>query len=250
MKSIRMLFTVALALACPAFAQSPEAADAPVAGELRAITRALLDAVAPGDTSVWSEYLHERLVHMDENGDVRGREALLEVLQPLPAGLSGRIEIDTFDVQVHGATVVAAYEVQEHLDYHGQQLRSRFRAVDTWLKTDDGWRLIGAHIAAVLKPPPAVTLDADALRDYEGVYALTRDIRVRLHRDGDALVASREGRPDARYQAETKDVFFLPDQPRTRRIFLRDGAGKLAGFVDRREGEDVHWLKVDSDDRQ
>jgi hypothetical protein len=36
----------------------------------------------------------------------------------------------------------------------------------------------------------------------------------------------------------------VPGQPRTRRIFLRDPAGKIAGFGDRREGEDVRWRKV------
>ena len=28
-----------------------------------------------------------------------------------------------------------------------------------------------------------------------------------------------------------------------RRIFLRDSRGKVVGFVDRREGEDIRWLK-------
>jgi hypothetical protein len=38
-------------------------------------------------------------------------------------------------------------------------------------------------------------------------------------------------------------VFFAAGQPRTRRIFVRDAAGRIVGFVDRREGEDVRWTK-------
>ena len=248
MKIFSTLLLVVLILASPVRAQSPESDSTNAGAELRAITQSLLDAVAPGDTAVWSEYLHPRLVHMDENGKIRSRAELLEVLKPLPAGLTGRIEIDTFGVQVHGDTAIAAYDVQEYLDYHGQPLRSRFRAVDTWLKTDDGWRLIGAHTGPVLKPPPVVMLNPDALREYEGVYALTPDIHVRLRNDGDALVASREGRPDAHYRAEARDIFFVPEQPRTRRIFLRDASGRVDSFVDRREGEDVRWLRMDSGD--
>lgn len=248
MQLFSVLVVGSLLLVSPARSQSPATDDAAAETELRAITQSLLDAVAPGDTAVWSEYLHPRLVHMDENGKIRSRAELLEVLKPLPAGLTGRIEIDTFGVQVHGAAAVAAYDVQEYLDYHGQPLRSRFRAVDTWLKTDDGWRMIGAHTGAVLKPPPVVMLNPEALREYEGVYALTPDIHVRLRSDGDALVASREGRPDAHYRAEARDIFFVPEQPRTRRIFLRDASGRVDSFVDRREGEDVRWLRVQSGD--
>jgi hypothetical protein len=40
-----------------------------------------------------------------------------------------------------------------------------------------------------------------------------------------------------------RDVFFVAGQPRPRRIFTRDTAGAITGFVDRREGEDVRWQK-------
>jgi hypothetical protein len=37
---------------------------------------------------------------------------------------------------------------------------------------------------------------------------------------------------------------FSPGQPRTRRVFHRDPSGAVAGFVDRREGHDIAWRKV------
>ena len=40
-----------------------------------------------------------------------------------------------------------------------------------------------------------------------------------------------------------RDVFFVPGQPRTRRIFTRDAQGRVDGFVDRREGEDIRWTR-------
>jgi hypothetical protein len=57
------------------------------------------------------------------------------------------------------------------------------------------------------------------------------------------LIAERSGRPPATYLPEVRDVFFVAGQPRSRRIFNRDAAGAVVGFVDRREGEDVRWLK-------
>lgn len=212
--------------------------------ELRRLTQELVDAVAPGRTEVWERLLDERIVHVDENGIVRDRAALLRELRPLPAGLVGSIEVDRFEVELHGETAVAAVELQERLLYHGQELHTRFRSVDTWRRSGEGWRLIGQHVAAVLRDPPAVALTAEELCAYSGVYSLTPAITTTVRCEGDGLIAIREDRPEIRYLPEVRDVFFASGQPRSRRIFTRDAAGRVNGFVDRREGEDIRWIRT------
>ena len=170
------------------------------------------------------------------------RDSLKE-LEPLPRGLVGHIEIDKWSATVEGGTAVTAYELQEYLDYHGQQLRSRFRSLDTWVATAAGWRLLAEHTAAVLKDPPAIALSHEELCSYEGVYSLTPDIKSTVRCTADGLTSERTGRPAATYLAELRDVFFVAGQARTRRIFTRDANGKVDGFVDRREGEDVRWRR-------
>jgi regulator of sigma D len=103
--------------------------------ELRQRTQELLDAVAPGRSDVWRTLLHERMIHVDENGIVRTKAQLLAELQPLPPGLEGSLQIASFHVQVHGDVAVATHEDQEALTYFGQKLDSRFRTTDTWLRT-------------------------------------------------------------------------------------------------------------------
>lgn len=144
--------------------------------ELRQRTQELLDAVAPGDVGVWRTRLHERMVHVDENGIVRDKAALLAELRPLPAGLKGSLRVASFLVQRHGEVAVATHEDREDLIYFGQTLRSRFRTTDTWLCTEHGWRLIGAQVLAVPEDPPPVKLSATELCAYEGRYALTREV--------------------------------------------------------------------------
>ena len=212
---------------------------------LRTQTQALLDAVAPGEKAVWAQYLHPDFVMLDENGGIHERAALLEMLSPLPAGLEGRMEIDTFEAGIHGDTAITVYEIQEYLDYHGQALRSRFRSMDTWLRTRDGWRLVSAHVAAVLKDPSRIALPESILCEYAGSYELTSGVATTIRCTDDALISERPGRPTARYLAEFPDVFFVPGQPRTRRIFLRDTEDRVTGFVDRREGEDIRWARTD-----
>jgi hypothetical protein len=211
--------------------------------ELRRITQEMMDAIAPGKAEVWERYLHERLIHVDENGVVRGKSELVRELEPLPPGLVGRIEVDVFKAEIHGDVAVVARELQEYLDYHGQPLRTRFRNIDTWLRTPQGWRLIAEQTAAVLKDPPAVALTREQLCAYEGTYSLTVDIVATVRCVDGGLLVERTGRPAAKYLPEAADLFFTPGQPRSRRVFLRDQKGAIVGFADRREGEDIRWTR-------
>jgi ketosteroid isomerase-like protein len=216
-----------------------------VEAELRALTQELLDAVAPGRVEVWERILAEDLVHLDENGVVRDKAALLAEIRPLPAGLVGRIEVDRFRVEVNGDTAIAAVELQESLDYHGQPLRTRFRSLDSWRRTPQGWRLAGQHVAAVLADPPAIELPREDLCAYSGVYSLTPAIATVVRCTNTGLTGERPDRPATDYLPEVRDVFFAPGQPRSRRLFTRDASGRVDGFVDRREGEDVRWTRVE-----
>jgi hypothetical protein len=211
--------------------------------QLRATTQALLDAVAPGDRSVWDAQLDPDFIHMDETGVVRSREEFLKQLTPLPAGLVGRIQIDTWRLALHGDVAVAVYELQEHLEYHGQLLRSRFRTMDAWQRSEGRWRLISEHTAAVLKDPPAIALSQKQLCEYSGTYSLTPELQTVVRCTADGLESTRTGQKPVTYRAEVADVFFVPGQPRTRRIFLRDGNRRVHAFVDRREGEDIRWQR-------
>jgi len=202
-----------------------------------------MDAIAPGRAEVWRRYLDDRVVYVDENGSVHGKQEILRELEPLPPGLVGRIAVDRFPAEVHGDVAVVAHEVQEQLDYHGQPLHTRFRTTDTWLRTARGWRLVLRQTSAVLADPPVAALGHDQLCAYGGTYALTEEIVATVRCAEGALVVERAGRPAVRYLPELLDVFFLPGEPRTRRIFLRDERGQISGFVDRREGEDVRWRR-------
>jgi hypothetical protein len=68
--------------------QAPTSSE--VENELRQRTQELLDAVAPGRVDVWRRLLHERMIHVDENGIVRTKSELLAEIQPLPTGSKAR----------------------------------------------------------------------------------------------------------------------------------------------------------------
>jgi hypothetical protein len=237
MHKASMVCSIALAM----FSVTARASDEET---LRQITQELLDAVAPGRADVWNTYLDENIIHVDENGAVRTKAQLLKELTPLPPGLKGSIRIDTFQASIAGDLAIVAHEDQEQLDYFGQQLHSRFRSLDTWKRTNEGWRLVAEQTSAVLKDPPATSMSKSELCGYAGTYQLTDKIQSAVSCTDDALLFARTDRPAAKYLPEVRDVFFAPGQPRSRRIFLRDSQGNVFAFVDRREGEDVRWTKV------
>jgi Domain of unknown function (DUF4440) len=219
-------------------------AQSSVDAELRRNTQTLLDAIAPGDTAIWNRLLDPRVIQVDENDSVRTKAQILADLRPLGPGLKGHLDIDDFRVANTGDVAVVTHEDAEYLDYHGQIIRSRFRMTDTWVRSSDGWRLIGEQVLAVLKDPPAIRLDHATLCGYAGRYAMTSEIVATIQCVDDHLVMTRAGRPERTFVAEATDVFFEPGSPRTRRIFQRDAHGRVTGFVDRREARDVAWKRI------
>jgi Domain of unknown function (DUF3471) len=98
--------------------------------------------------------------------------------------------------------------------------------------------------SSVLQEPKTITLPASHLDTYVGNYAAAPDLKYTIRREGDHLVGERPGRPAVELKAEVRDVFFIDEQLRTRKIFERDASGKVMDFVDRREGSDLVWKKV------
>jgi len=237
---------LSLVLSCTLFAADVPAPTSPAAveAELRRLTQENLDAIAPGRVEVLRRNLHERFTHVDENNTVRDKSQMLAELSPLPKGLTGNLKIAKFQMTLVGEVAIATHEDLEHLDYHGQMLISRWRSTDTWLRTEGGWKLLAEQTMALLEDPPSMQLAKDTLCGYAGTYRLTAEITETIRCAEGKLLGTRTGRPEAAFLAEVPDVFFTPGRARTRRIFQRDAEGAITGYVDRREGLDIRWTKV------
>jgi len=210
---------------------------------LEAITQEMADAVAPGNKAVWDRYLDANALYVDENNEVKTKSMLLAEFKPLPPGFSGMIKIIQFRVQFHPGVAVTTYVHNETEDVQGQVLRNQFRETDTWRKTGAGWRLIAAQVLAIPKDPPETHLSVEQLAEYAGTYSMSKATQTIIRVADGALIAERADRPARTMKVELRDIFFTPGRPRERRIFTRDSAGVITGFVDRREGEDLVWRR-------
>jgi ketosteroid isomerase-like protein len=210
---------------------------------LRRQTQALLDAVTAGDRAVWDRYLDPQVVYLSEAGEVQTKAALLDELHPMPPGISGNLAISRFDAVVHGDTAVVVHVDDESESYFGHQLHAQYLSTATWRRGPDGWKLISQQVLASPIDPPAIAAPAD-VADYLGSYQLTDQISYAIRRDGDQLVGERTGRKPQPLRVEARDVWFVPGQPRSRKVFQRDAAGRITGFADRREGRDIVWTRA------
>lgn len=220
-------------------------ADQKVTNVLHAQTQELMDAITNGTASVWDRYLDESAVITTEAGEVQTKAEIVKDIHPLAAGVSGTIAVIEFRATDHGNVAVTNYVSDEHENYHGHALHCRYRSTDTWIQTAKGWRLVASQVLAERGDPPSVAI-AEAQADaYAGRYALTPEIAYEIRRNGKQLEGRRGTGAWEPLMAEAPDVLFVSGKPRYRKVFLRDGTGKITGFADRREEWDLVWKRAE-----
>jgi uncharacterized protein DUF4440 len=222
---------------------SPKDAD-PAIAELRSKDQQLLDAIAPGDRKLWDHLLAENAVYVDENGAILKRSEFLQQLDPLPAAVSGNIRITEYSASISGDLATVIHTDDEQETYHGEKLSARYLTTETWRREGGEWKLHLIHTYSVLQDPPAVSLPAESLRQYEGRYVSGTDLVYLIQWDGKQLMGGRAGKTMSPLLVEARDVLFVAGQPRVRKIFQRDPSGNVLGFADRREGRDLVWRRA------
>jgi hypothetical protein len=215
--------------------------------ELRKMTGELLGAVASGDWAVWDKYLDDSMVYTSEDGRTLTKAQLKEEIKPLPPGFSGTIEVESADVHLYGDAAVVSHEDLERESVFDQKLVSHYHMTDTWVRKAGRWRLVASQVLVRLQDPaPASLVDRRVWADYAGRYDLSPSVAFVVTREGDRLFGQRTGRARQELLPETETVFFNAGAPRTRKIFARDAAGKVVRIIDRRDGRDLVWTRVEN----
>jgi ketosteroid isomerase-like protein len=229
-------FAVLWLLSLPAFADD----RALITGYMQAMS----DAIASGDVAVWDKYLDPNVIFAEEDDTYKGKAGMLKEIVPLAKGLSGVIRVELLSYHEESGIAIALFRQNETEHYFGQTIYAKYLTSTTWRKRPDGWKLIASQVLAEKIDPPAITLPAEQLAQYVGKYQLKDSAATySLQLVDGQLIGTRDARKPATWNAEASDVFFLSGDPRIRKIFQRDAAGKITGFIERRESWDVVWLK-------
>lgn len=222
-----------------ALAAAPLTAHADDGAILKSRMQALMDAVGSGDAKLWAETLDKRFTMIDETGGVSNYDQTVAQIVPLPKGVSGRIDITEWKLNVFGDTAVETHLDDEHEDFHGQKLHALYRVTAAWRKDPREWRLIAMQTIALRQDPPAVAIPEALARSYVGRYRAAPDYVYEITRKDGRLYGATNGGKPVEIKAELADLLFTPGAPRSRKIVERDAKGHVTGFLSRREERDV-----------
>lgn len=215
-----------------------------VATKIQRQSQEFSDASASGDTKTLARYLDEHVVFINEGGDIASKKDLTTPGPPAPKGVKNQLVQTDFNIEVHGKVAVTSFTDNATVHVGDQVLRPRFRSTEVWLDEGDAWRMISSQTVALSDDPPAKLFSPHELDEYVGTYQATPGFTVTITREGNQLLSATHGAKPTPLLAEIRDVLFTPGQPRVRRIFERDGKGKVIGFSSRREGHGVEFTKI------
>lgn len=204
------------------------------------LSREFSDASAAGDGKTLARLADERVIFMNETGELATHKDLAESTPP-PAGVENRLVQSDVRIELHGDTAVTSFTDNLTQHANGAERTTSFLSTEVWQKKHGEWRLVSSQTMTKPKEPVAVALDAAQLDDYVGTYS-ANGITVKIERDGDTLNSATGGAAATKLDMEARDVAFTPGQPRLRRVFIRDG-GKVTGFLSIRESGDLYFKR-------
>lgn len=236
---------IAVVVALPVLLASVVSARAEnVAALIERQSQEFSDASASGDAAVIAKYLDDRVIFMNETGEIGNKKDIVDGTQPTSKNILRKLTQSNFKVEVHGNVAVTSFTDNLDQQMYGQTQKIKYLSTEVWMKKDDGWKMISSQTMTMPDDPKTVALPASTLDEYVGTYEATAAFKMRIAREGDGLVATtNDGKPYP-IKAELRDVLVTPGQPTLRRIIQRDANGKVTGLISRREGHDFVLKRV------
>jgi ketosteroid isomerase-like protein len=227
---------LALSIAMFVFSSVAHADD--VAALIEKRSQEFSDASASGDAATIGKYLDDRVIFMNEGGDIGDKKSIVEGTTPTPKNIDRKLTQSDFKVEVHGNVAVTSFTDNLVQQLYGQTLKIEYLSTEVWLKEGSDWKMISSQTMTMPDDPKTVSLPATTLDEYVGTYEATPAFKMRITREGDGLAGStNDGKPYP-IKAELRDVLVTPGQPTLRRIIQRDANGKVTGLISRRDGHD------------
>lgn len=198
------------------------------------------DASAAGDGKTLGRYLDDRVIFMNETGEIATKKDI-EASTPPPQGIVNTLKQSDFRIELHGDTAVTSFTDNLTSHVNGSVRTASFLSTEVWQKESGRWLMISSQTMTKPKEPEATTLAAADLDDYIGTYSAA-GVTVKIALKDATLASSTNGGEATTLAMEARDVAFTPGQPRLRRVFIRE-AGKVTGFLSIRESGDIFFKR-------
>lgn len=243
-RAATILITAMIIAASTASASTAKTAssDAALSELLKAQTQQFSEAGQKGDRATLDRLLDAKVVFTNETGETGTKKDVLAGAAPAPG--QRHIEVTEWSLTRQGDVATATF-VDVLTQRSGEQdLIYRYNSTEVWAKRPSGWKMIASQTMVVPRDPPAIRLPTERLDEYLGLYRANATTEVRITKAGDGLESSTNGAPPQPLQVELRDVLFTPGAAPGLRIFQRDAAGRVIGYIARRNGNDMLFKKI------
>ena len=136
---------------------------------------------------------------------------------------------------------VLSYDANESETIFGQKLSARYHVTDTWLRRDGEWQIIASQAHRYYEDPAVGRADPKEFAHFIGIYELAPGQTRTVLSQGDTLFVERNGEREQLFP-EGCDIFFRKGVE-GRILFRYDKEGRVNALIDRRNNEDVIWVK-------
>jgi len=213
--------------------KSSFATDGALLAQFRANDVRLLSAVHTADKTVYETLATTDFHYIDEEGTVFTKAVFTAQLEPMST--------PPLKIQQYSGIRVGDTMLILHLDTDEEGDEYQFS--ETWQRVAGAWRVRSIQLWNVLVDPVPAHLTRAQLDQLTGTYS-NGNSTVLLSRNGDTLTSSHNGAAPTEQRAETPDVLFVPGMPRVRKLFVRDPAGRVTGFLTSYSGHDTLWTRT------
>ena len=221
---------VCLATAATAQASSP---DDTSAAFFRQLIIARLSTSVAGDTAAYRRFLDPAAVYVNDDGT---RESADQHVKHIGARGPSKstYKVDSVHVFRTGEFAMVDYAAIEHIPYGPRGLDFPGRIMDTFVRRNGRWFVLGhAETHATTSPEP-MTLSPAALDEFVGRYEWWPGYVDTWTRDGNQLLDRAPGDKEAtRNIAAAPDAFYEAGDA-SLLVFMRDKSGRVVGYL-------LHW---------
>lgn len=241
-----MMFVIGLLLGAAVEAAEPAPASKDQDDVLAAI-RARLAASARNDTQAWARFVADDMIAPLE-GDTPSKAAWIGMHAAWPREVEYKYgPLQDPKVRIHGDTAVVIYHAQQLTTIGGQTTSVHKWQIETLMRHEGRWILIGVADGLIPPEPVAVKVDAAVLETYVGDYEWAPTMISKIRRQGDALSEETVGQGKSELAAENATTFFFPGEAAggdsSRIIFVKDKEGRVTQYIYREFGASDRIVK-------
>jgi hypothetical protein len=208
-------------------------------------TQQLIDGIAAGNTNPWNKYLDESCIITSENGSVKTKQEFIKGIGVPPAYFKISETIVNPIFKLHDNVIIFCFTADLLLETFGQTRLTEICQTDTWMKTDNQWRLISEESLDKPNFPVTQKVTAQIIKEITGKYQLTDTVGYRVFQDSGRLWIQRFGGKKSELMCESEPIFFLIGNPLLRYIFVHNNDDKIVQLNVRRAGRDLIFPKVE-----